>query len=234
MSIKAQLLTLIILTFSVFVRAQEDVKKSSVPLSFDEAIVRFEQNVTDGDVEVVFEIKAGDKGLTELKVISPDGRTLIDFSAPDVSTMGIRQFRFESPEPTDIKGLKSAYSEGEYKFTAVTIDGVKYESTTKLSHTLPGIITFLNPPPESDNISISGFNISWSSVEDVVSYIIEIEQDELKFNLITKISGDKTEFMFPDGILVEDKEYTLAIGTVMKNGNSSYRETTFSTKGNNK
>ena len=234
MSIKVQLLTLIILTFSVFVQAQEDVKKSPAPFPFDEATVRFEQNATDGDVEVVFEIKAGDEGLTELKVVSPDGRTVIDFSAPDISTMGIRQFRFESPEPTDIKGLKSAYPEGEYKFTAVTIDGSKYESTTKLSHTLPGIITFLNPLPESENISIKDLMISWSPVEDVVSYIIEIDQDELNYNMTTKISGSKTEFMLPAGILVADKEYTMAIGTVMENGNSSYRETTFSTKGNNK
>ena len=81
------------------------------------AKVHFEQNATDGDVEVVFEIKGGDEGLANLRVVSPDGRIVIDFTAPDASTLGIRQFRFESPEPKDIEGLKTAYPEGVYTFT---------------------------------------------------------------------------------------------------------------------
>lgn len=230
MSTKVKLLTLIILISCVFIQAQEEVKKSYPPLPFDKANVCFEQNATDGDAEIVFEIKAGDVGLTELKVVSPDGRTVVNFSAPDVTTLGIRQFLFESPEPKDILGLKAAYPDGEYKFTGLAIDGNKYETRTKLSHKLPGIITFLNPLPESKNTSIRDFKIIWSSVEDVVSYIIEIDQDELNFNMTTKISGDKTEFILPDGILVGDKEYKLAIGAIMRNGNSSYRETTFSTR----
>ncbi|RMD96832.1 MAG: hypothetical protein D6814_10675, partial [Calditrichaeota bacterium] len=83
-------------------------------LPFAQANAHFEQNITDGDVEVVFEIKAGDDGLTRLTVISPDGRTVLDFRAPDHSSLGMRQFRFESPEPGDIEALKSAYPEGNY------------------------------------------------------------------------------------------------------------------------
>jgi hypothetical protein len=70
---------------------------SSVPLAV--ASVYLEQNATDGDAEVVFEVKGGKDGLAKLAVVSPDGRTVIDFTAPDASTLGIRQFRFESPEP---------------------------------------------------------------------------------------------------------------------------------------
>ena len=38
------------------------------------ASVHFEQNATDADVEVVFEVRGGDEGLTQLTVVSPDGR----------------------------------------------------------------------------------------------------------------------------------------------------------------
>src|SRR3954454_24865238 len=70
--------------------------------SFDSASARFEQNATDGDVEAVFEAIAGDDGLTKLTITSPDGRAIVDFSAPGRSATGMRQFRFESPEPTNV------------------------------------------------------------------------------------------------------------------------------------
>ena len=88
------------------------------------ASVRFEQNATDGDVEVVFEAKGGDAGLAHFKVVSPDGRTVIDFNAPDSSTLGIRQFRMESPEPKDVEALKTAYPEGKYLFSGTTLSGM--------------------------------------------------------------------------------------------------------------
>ena len=74
-------------------------KESGPSVLFAVTSVHFEQNATDRDVEVVFEIKGGDEGLAKLAAVSPDGRTVIDFTAPDASTLGIRQFRFESPEP---------------------------------------------------------------------------------------------------------------------------------------
>jgi hypothetical protein len=55
-------------------------KESGPPLPFAVANVRFEQNATDGDAEVVFEVKGGKEGLAKLTVVSPDGRTVIDFT----------------------------------------------------------------------------------------------------------------------------------------------------------
>jgi len=91
-------------------------KESGPSVPFAVASVRFEQNATDGDAEVMFEVKGGKEGLAKLAVVSPDGRTVIDFMAPDASTLGIRRFRFETPEPGDVKSLKSAYPEGVYTF----------------------------------------------------------------------------------------------------------------------
>ena len=64
---------------------------------FEHAAVYFEQNATDKDAEVVFEAQAGDSGLATLNVVASDGRTVINFKAPE-SQLGLRQLRFESPE----------------------------------------------------------------------------------------------------------------------------------------
>src|SRR5207247_5443080 len=66
---------------------------------FGVALVHLEQNVTDGDSEVVFEVIAGKVGLAKLAVVAPDGRTGVDCTAPGASTLRIREFSFETPEP---------------------------------------------------------------------------------------------------------------------------------------
>ena len=119
---------------------------SNLPISttgaapFPEAEVRFEQNATDGDVEVVFEAKADDDGLARLQIVAPDGRMVVNFIAPDSSTMGIRQFRFESPEPKNVAALKSAYPEGAYRFAGRTFGGATFAGTARLNHTLPATV----------------------------------------------------------------------------------------------
>ena len=64
---------------------------SSVPAEpFTVASVHFEQNATDGDVEVVFDVKGGAEGLAGLWLIAPNGRIVADFTASDTMTLGIQ------------------------------------------------------------------------------------------------------------------------------------------------
>src|SRR5919201_5976061 len=111
--------------------------KSTSAVPFPLAAIHFERNATDGDMEVVFEVRGATDGLAGLSVRSPDGRRVIAFRAPDASTMGIRQFRFESPEPRDVTSIKAAYPEGVYKFFGKTASGVKFFGKSTLSHRLP-------------------------------------------------------------------------------------------------
>src|SRR3954469_9110732 len=113
--------------------------------SFEVASARFEQNATDGDVEAVFEAIAGDDGLTKLTITAPDRRTIVDFSAPGRSATGMRQFRFESPEPTDVAGLKKAFPEGEYIFSGSTGSGNHFRDKAQLRHKLPATTEFIFP-----------------------------------------------------------------------------------------
>ncbi len=198
------------------------------PLPFDEASIRFEQNVTDGDVEVVFQITGGDEGLVTLIVVSPDGRTVVDFTAPDVSTLGIRSFEFESPEPKDIEGLKTAYPEGTYTFNGLTQSGKKLHGESTLHHQLPTPVSFLRPGAEATGVGTENLEIAWTPVDDAAAYIIEIEQDAL--NMKIKAQLPKSTDVFPvRGVLLPGVEYDLSIGTVSPQGNISIVETTFST-----
>lgn len=198
-------------------------------LPFAVASVHFEQNATDGDMEVVFEAKGGDQGLAKLTVVSLDGRTVIDFTAPESSTLGIRQFRFESPEPGDVEGLKSAYPEGAYSFSGATSAGVKFEGKSTLSHELPATTSFLSPEEDAEDLDINGLEIAWTPVKNLAAYIVYIELDEPELSLTVRIPGAGTKFTVPDGFLLPGKEYQLGIGTVTKEGNASFVETSFTT-----
>ena len=199
------------------------------PDPFPTATVHFEQNATDGDVEVVFKVKSEDDGLSELSIISPDGRTVVDFKAPESSTLGIRQFDFESPEPPDIESLKAAYPEGVYEFFGATSSGDKLVGRSSLSHRLPKTAEFTKPANEDEKISVVEPKLSWSQVEDVAYYILEVEHDELKMNVTALLPAEVDSFILPEGMLSAGEEYELAIGTVSKEGNISFVETSFTT-----
>jgi hypothetical protein len=196
---------------------------------FEEVDVHFEQNATDGDVEVVFRAKGGDEGLARLRVVSPDGRTVIDFAAPDASTLGIRQFDFESPEPADVEGLKAAYPEGVYRFSGETAAGERLRGESRLAHDLPATASFLRPAAGARNVSGEELEIGWTPVAQVSGYVLEIEQDELDVTLEVRLPAAATSFSVPAGFLRPGTEYELAIGTVTAGGNVSFVETSFTT-----
>lgn len=204
-------------------------KASEAAIPFAAATVHFEQNATDGDVEVVFEVKGGQAGLSKLDVISPDGRKVIDFTAPDASTLGIRQFSFESPEPKDIESLKSAYPEGMYTFAGTTLSGRKLTGQSRLNHSLPSTATIIQPVPHGGGVVADEVTITWSPLKNITGTIIEIQQDELGVSIKAKLPGSANAFTVPAGFLAPGKEYELAIGTVSEDGNIVFVETTFTT-----
>lgn len=203
--------------------------KSNLAESFTKAQVHFEQNATDEDVEVVFEVKGGSEGLAKLNVISPDGRTVVDFKAPDASTLGIRQFRFESPEPRDVAGLKAAYPEGVYTFAGETAAGVKLEGKATLHHNLPATTSFVQPKAEAEGVPVKNLVIAWAPVKNVAAYLIYIEQDELQVEFTARLAGTASKLAVPDGFLIPGTQYTLGLGTVTEDGNVSIIETWFTT-----
>jgi len=202
---------------------------ASPPSKFPTASVSFEQNATDGDVEVVFKVKGSEEGLAKLSVVSPDGRTVIDFAAPGASAMGIREFVFESPEPTDVEGLKAAYPAGVYRFAGATSAGKELRGESTLGHELPATTSFVRPGAGAGNVPVKALEISWTPVAKVSGYIIEVEQDDLGVHLEARLPGSAASFAVPDGFLRPGTEYDLGIGTVSEAGNVSFVETSFTT-----
>lgn len=222
---------LAMLSVVIMLLASRPVLPSEPSFPFTTAKVRFEQNVSDQDVEVVFEVNAGDKGLSKLTVLSPDGRAVIDSLASDYSTLGIREYNFESPEPRDVLRLKAVYPQGEYIFSGTTVSGDKYRSASRLSHELPPAISFLRPAAGARGVAVKDLEIAWTPVKDVAAYILEIQHDKLGVELKVKLPASTATFAVPNGLLLPGEAYQLSIGTVSDEGNISFLETTFTTVG---
>src|SRR3954449_11557886 len=98
---------------------------------FEQVVVRLEQTVEDGDCEIAFEATSGTTGLTTLKVMAPDGRTVIDFKSPDTK-LGMRQIVLESPEPRNDGRLQADFPPGVYRFS-----GTQTSSETQIGRPHP-------------------------------------------------------------------------------------------------
>ncbi len=202
---------------------------ASAPVRFPEVGARFEQNATDRDVEAVFNATGRKDGLVKLTVVAPDGHTVVDFTAPGASAMGIREFEFESPEPTDVEGLKAAYPAGVYRFAGTTAGGKELHGEATLSHELPATTSITRPGVKARNVPAKGLVIGWTPVAGVSGYVLELEQGELGVSILVHLPGSAASFAVPDDFLRPGMEYDLGIGTVSETGNVSFVETSFTT-----
>jgi hypothetical protein len=198
-------------------------------MEFEKASIIFEQNATDGDVEVVFTAQAGDEGLNQLKVVGPGGTTTFEVSVPMPNALGMRQFLLESPEPTDHAAVKGAFPSGTYTMTGKSVSGMSFKSEVTLSHELPAVIEFESPEEDAEDVPVDGLVVEWSAQSGAEAILLEIEQEETGVALNVRLPGDARRFSVPDGFLLPDTEYKLAIGTLAPGGNASFVETSFAT-----
>lgn len=195
---------------------------------FERVKVFLERNVMDKDAEVKIEATGGTGGLASLKVVAPDGRTVIDFKAPD-SKLGMRTFAFESPEPTNDGRVQADFPAGAYTFTGSSASGARLEGKATLSHVFPDAATLVRPRPDANNVPLKALQVSWKPLKGMDAHIVVIEQESSGRSIKVNLPGNATLFTVPDGFLLPDTEYKLAIGTVAKDGNSSFIESAFTT-----
>jgi hypothetical protein len=195
---------------------------------FEKVRVFLERNVDDKDAEIKFEATGGSGGLAGLKVVGPDGRTVIDFKATD-SKLGMRSFAFESPEPPNDGRVQADFPAGSYTFTGSSASGVRLEGKAMLTHAFPDTTAFIQPRPDATNVQRKGLQVRWKAVKGLSACVVVIEHEASGHEIRAHLPGQATSFSVPDGFLLPDTEYKLAIGTVAKDGNSSFIETAFTT-----
>jgi hypothetical protein len=200
------------------------------PTPFEEATMFVEQNATDGDTEVVISGTAGDDGLQLLTIRSPDGRTMARLHAPDLTTLGMREFHFESPEPPG-EAVLAAYPEGKYVLRGVSTTGEKFRTVLTLSHQLPAAAIILHPAAEAELPARQALTVQWSSVPGT-GYVLEFENEsadpEQAFTI--NLAPHVTSWRIPARLMVRGGEFQIGIHTVAENGNIVVVEQTFTTE----
>ena len=195
---------------------------------FELVKVFLERNVMDQDAEVKFEAIGGKGGLTSLKVVAPDGRTVVDLKSPD-SKLGVRHMSLESPEPKNDGALQSDFPAGAYTFSGTGKGGERLEGKAMLSHIFPEPTAFVRPLPDAKNVPVKGLLVSWKSIKGLDACVVVIEHEASGRAIKANLLGNATMFSVPDGFLQPGTEYKVAVGTVAKDGNASFIEATFTT-----
>ncbi|MEO6055968.1 MAG: hypothetical protein ABIQ49_03935 [Gemmatimonadales bacterium] len=197
---------------------------------FAVAAVHMEQNATEGDVEVVFEVDGGEEGLAKLSVTAPDGRAVIDFTSAGGTGMGIRQFRLESPEPSNPELVRTAYPAGVYTFAGATSTGRKLQGKATLTHKLPGAPTLLLPRGSAGVVGSQGMEITWTAAEGMAAQILTLEQEESGESITARLPGPTRTFVVPSGFLRAGTAYKIGLGVVAPGGNATFVEATFTAR----
>jgi hypothetical protein len=195
---------------------------------FESVSVYLEQTIEDGDSEITFDAISGTDGLTALKVMAPDGRTVIDYKAAE-SKLGMRHLTLESPEPKNDGSLKADFPVGVYRFIGALVTGSTLEGQATLSHKFPGPARLVHPRPDEKNVPITGMQVKWTTVKDAASVVLVIEHEKTHREFKVNLPGTATSFTVSAGFLVPGQEYKLAIGTVAKDGNRTFTEGSFMT-----
>jgi hypothetical protein len=195
---------------------------------FERVQVLLERNVMDKDAEIKFEAIGGNGGLASLKVVGPDGRTVIDFKTPE-SKLGIRHLSLESPEPKNDGSVQADFPAGVYIFTGTGVDGQRLEAKATLSHDFPEPTALLRPLPDAKNVPITGLQVSWKARKGIDAHVVVIEDEATGRAIRANLAGSATSFSVPDGFLQPGTEYKVAVGTVAKGGNASFIEIGFTT-----
>jgi hypothetical protein len=184
---------------------------SALGTEFTEASIILEHNSTDGDAEIVVYAKGGDKGLTMLNILAPDGAEVLKLLTQK-NTIGLRKFSIESAEPV-ISEVIRAFPEGTYRFEGVTVDGARLLSTANLVHDLPS--------PPMITVNKTEGELSWSTVSGATGYSIEVEREvdgvEM-MKLTVDLKAPCKSFLIPKALLVPGK-YKVGVAVHGETGN---------------
>lgn len=225
---------------------------------FEEARLFFELNDTDGDL--------GFHGLIDgdawkrLEIEAPDEQVLLDARVLGrLRQQGLTEVFFESAEPS-FDELPPAeflrrFPPGVYEISGVTLDGAELESTSRISHVLPGPprnIKINNIPSapncDSDPLpSVSGaVTLNWDPVTrshptigvrnvavNIEKYTFVVEREEPTLLIFSvELPPNVTAFRVPQQFLALGDAFKFEIQAKARNGNQTVVESCFEFEGN--
>ena len=193
---------------------------------FERASIYLERNVADDDVEVRIVATADDGGFATLRIVAPDGRTVIDFRSTG-SKLGIRQFDLESPELRDKTKVLQDFPEGIYRFEGTLVDGSALRAEATLKHAFPAAPTLSVPRSGQTELPVKGAKVRWEPVADAASLEVVLKERKGDRQIRTVLPPGSTTFAIPDGFLVPGSKYEVAVGAIHQGGNRSYQEIEF-------
>jgi hypothetical protein len=219
----------LVLAAASAVAAAGEPELAAAPTEFEEATMFVEQNATDGDTEVVIAGTAGDDGLRLLEIRWPD-RQLTTTLVADRSTLGMREFLFESPEPPGAAVL-AAYPEGRYVLVGVSTTGERFRSVLTLSHELPPASVILSPAEDAEVPARESLVIRWSQVHGIEKIILEFENESAdpERALTIDLPPGATSYRIPASLLPPGSEFQIGVHSVAENGNLVVVESAFTT-----
>ena len=221
-------------------------------IPFDEAIIFFELNNTDGDLGIHALIDG--EPWKKLSIETPDGRENLKITLKNrMRRQGLTELFFESAEPRFNELSPSAFfkrfPEGIYEVEGTTIEGDEMESEVLVTHLMPA---------PAGNFSVNGellpencdveplpsvsepFMVTWDAVThshpdlgrsgepvEVVSYQLVIEREEPELEMSVVLSPDITALTLPGGLTSPGDEIKIEILTREVSGNQTAIESCF-------
>jgi len=227
--------------------ADDDDDDEEIP--FDEAMIFFELNDTDGDLGIHALIDG--EAWKTLEIEDPRGREILDIKVKrSLRRQGLTEIFFESAEPTfdelDPEDFFRRFPEGEYEIEGKTIDGEELESEVYVSHVMPA------PPAnvmvdgeeaaedcDADLPVVSGdVTISWDEVteshpeigipgEEIEVDLYELVIENLESELSLTVELEDTEFEVPAAFIAPGDTIKFEILVHADNGNKTAVESCF-------
>ncbi len=196
---------------------------------FEKLAAYLERNIEDKDAEIRFEVTGGADGLFSLRIVSPDGRVVVEMRTPG-SKLGVRSFVLESPELADDGRLRADFPAGRYTFEGTTTAGTALRGEVPLSHIFPEPAALSFPRAGQSDVPTSNMTVRWTAPAGLTGCVVVLEQEGTAFEIRAHLPGDARSFVVPAGFLRPATAYKVAIGTISRVGSRTFIEHEFKTK----
>ena len=87
------------------------------------------------------------------------------------------------------------------------------------------------PQDDEQNVPLKGLKASWTAGRNLDAVVVLVVQEKTGQEIKVRLAGNATSFAVPEGFLQAGQNYKIEVGTMSKEGNASYIESSFSKNG---